>query len=210
MVPDSIHLTLPKPITDKNIRLSEGHFRQFPKSVKQLVVTALTPTHRVRLGERSKERKKRKQAEEQTLDLEPSVGLAGRLDSSKPSSTPPLTEVPPLQESGVVGLALAASAFFFPSPCLGADLERRWRTVQPRWRAGLAGAGGGSGGGCALWSRSSMQATTASSVIASLTHSSSLIFTSFPSKRWWGWWKRWRGWRRRKILFVLYGRVCVK
>ncbi|KAF7814465.1 uncharacterized protein G2W53_028434 [Senna tora] len=65
-----------------------------------------------------------------TVNLEVLTVFTERLDSSEPSAAaPPLPEVAPLQESGVVGLALVDSPFFSadatPPPCLGADLERR-------------------------------------------------------------------------------------
>ena len=74
--------------------------------------------------------------EQQTLDLELLIGLERWLDSLKPSRALSLAEVASLHDSGVVGLAHVGSAFFFvvESPCLGANLERCWRTVQRRRR----------------------------------------------------------------------------
>lgn len=166
---------------------------------------------------RERKQKSEEEAEQLTLDLETSVVFTGRLDSSKPSTPPPLTEVAPLQESGVVGLALASSAILFPSPALGTDFERRWRTVQSRWRTGLAGlrSGGSCDGGCTWLSRSSTYATNESSVMASLAHSSLFMFrpvrgflVSYKERKGgrrccWIWW-----WRRKRILLDLYGRMC--
>lgn len=105
---------------------------------------------------------------DRTLDLEDSASLVGWLDSSNPSTAPPLADVAPLQESGVVGLALVESGL---AACFGADLERRWRTVQWRWRDG-------GGGGGRWWRRRlrRMSATMESSAMANLTQSQSHIW----------------------------------
>lgn len=104
------------------------------------------------------------------------MGLDGLLDSSKPpSAAPPLTDVAPLHESGVVGLARVASPFFPRTFCL----ERRWRTLHSSWRTGAApflrGARRGAGRGSAWWRRNSISTTMESSDMAVLTHSSSSV-----------------------------------
>ena len=141
-------------------------------------------------------------SEQQTLDLELSIGLERQLDSSKPLRAPLLAEVASLYENGVVGLARAGSAFFFvvESPCLGADLEWYWWIVQLRRRIAWTGFGRG---GWAWKSLNRKSTTTMSSVMASLTHSSSLIFSLRHRFR-----ERKR--RRMKILLVvLYSvRLC--
>lgn len=117
-----------------------------------------------------------KNRQKQTLDLALSMGLDGLLDSSKPpSAAPPLTDVAPLHESGVVGLARVASPFFLRTFCL----ERRWRTLHSSWRTGAApflrGARRGAGRGSAWWRRNSISTTMESSDMAVLTHSSSSV-----------------------------------
>lgn len=120
-----------------------------------------------------------------TLDLDVS-GRLGRPDSSSgppskepplPLPPPPLTEVAPLHESGVVGLALGACLLAWTTTAL----ERRCRTLHSSDKAGFDVGPGGGGGGvrcltCLSPTRSS--ATTASSTVATLTHSSSPILSS--------------------------------
>lgn len=147
------------------------------------------------------------------------MGLDGLLDSSKPpSAAPPLTDVAPLHESGVVGLARVASPFFLRTFCL----ERRWRTLHSSWRTGAApflrGARRGAGRGSAWWRRNSISTTMESSDMAVLTHSSSSVMLMLLYLLCWllalfvlcGKWKRkWKMrekmWEREREKIVVWG-----
>nr|GMC71332.1 hypothetical protein Iba_chr03bCG1760 [Ipomoea batatas] len=100
-----------------------------------------------------------------TLDLALRAGFepdGERLDSSGPPSTapPPLPEVPPLQDSGVLGLALAAG--FLPLTVTG--FERRCRPLHASVAAALF---------ITVWlSPNSISTTMESSSIAAFTQSS--------------------------------------
>lgn len=104
-----------------------------------------------------------------TLDLVELETLTdmSRLDSSEPA----LKEVAPLHESGVVGLALWLR-FGFLALLLSTvvDFDLRWRTLHSSGKA-AAFAGGDGGPRC---NRTRRSTTITSSVMAALTHSSSV------------------------------------
>jgi hypothetical protein len=132
-----------------------------------------SPTHRVR---------KHKKRAKQTLDLEVAINLAGRqalvVASSKPSpAPPPLTEVPPLNESGVVGLARVddeSEPFLLLVIITCLDEERRCLTLQSTLKASTAPSfaksaakrrrrrrlTGGGGGCCSGWFSFKRSSTT--------------------------------------------------